>query len=68
MTALIVPIQRGREIKAERIALRKFEALCELAEELEAVAVEHRDEVCREYEAQGWATSSDLRMALGMLT
>lgn len=56
-----------RAEKAKRIALAKFEALCSLAEELEAVAPDYRDEVCAEYLQQGWATTDDLRMARKML-
>lgn len=56
-----------RHFKARRIALRKFESLCELAEELEAVAPDHLDEVCLEYIQQGWATPSDLKQARKMV-
>jgi hypothetical protein len=60
MTASITDL---RHFKARRIALRKFESLCELAEELEAVDPDHLDEVCAEYEAQGWASAEELRAA-----
>jgi hypothetical protein len=60
MTARIIPFHAE---KARRIAQAKGERIRELAEELAAVARDCLDEVCAEYEAQGWATPSELKLA-----
>jgi hypothetical protein len=64
MTAPVISL---RAVRDRRLATAKADRIRELAEELEAVAVEHRDEVCAEYEAQGWANADELEAARRLL-
>jgi hypothetical protein len=67
MTAAVIPIQRGDEIREERAAFRRFTRLAELAEELSYVAPCCLDEVCAEYVRNGWASEADIQMAKEMM-
>jgi hypothetical protein len=64
MTAPVISL---RAVRDRRLATAKADRIRELAEELEAVAEEHRDEVCAEYEIQGWASRGELDAARRML-
>jgi hypothetical protein len=73
MTAPI-PIQRGREIRARNIALAKAERVRELAEDFAAVRGvngaqddEARAMVAAYYVDQGFASETDVRLALEAL-
>jgi hypothetical protein len=64
---VIAPVISLRAVRDRRLATAKADRIRELAEELEAVAVECLDEVCAEYERNGWANSADLAEARGLV-
>jgi hypothetical protein len=70
----IVPIQRGREIRARNIALAKAERVRELAEDFAAVRGvngaqddEARAMVAAYYIQQGLASAAEVKLALEAL-
>jgi hypothetical protein len=74
VTARILPLQRGREIRAERYALAKAETVRSLAEELLAIRGingatddEARHVMAAWWVNQGWAQQDDVRLAFETL-
>jgi hypothetical protein len=63
VTARVIPVD-FKAARAIRLARAKGERIREVAEELLAVAPECLDEVCAEYELNGWAGRDDLRLAV----
>ncbi len=64
MTALVIPFKHA---KARILAERKGAQIRELAEEFARFLPETREMMAQYYEGQGWASRTDLRLAIDTL-